>query len=181
MTMCSTTPLTYSQLQQLAMNAGFPSAQAPIMAQIALAESGGCPTSTNPTDNNGTQTSWGLWQISDGTHRILPGWSDPQANANMAYQKYKTQGLRAWGTYTNGAYKNMGPSTNTSGSSTPATNSALSGLPFNIGQAITSIQQTFVNAAEEIGIFLLAISIIILGVFILNSSEIKGLSKKVLA
>jgi hypothetical protein len=76
------------------------------MAAIALAESGGNPNATNPTDNGGTQTSWGLWQISNGTHgqpanNIL----SPAVNAQQAVAKYKQQGLGAWGTYTSGAYK----------------------------------------------------------------------------
>jgi len=80
---------------------------APLMAAIAMAESSGIAGNTNPTDNSGTQTSWGLWQISDGTH----GWSyggdpyDPVNNARVAIMKLKSQGLGAWGTYTSGAYK----------------------------------------------------------------------------
>jgi hypothetical protein len=111
---CSTTPLTQSQLQQLALNAGFPASVAPLMSAIALAESGGCPTATNPNDNNGTQTSWGLWQISNGTHSVLSGWNDAQTNANMAFQKYQSQGLRAWGSYTNGSYAQYLPGTSAS-------------------------------------------------------------------
>lgn len=78
-----------------------------LMAAIAMAESGGIAGNTNPTDNSGTQTSWGLWQISDGTH----GWSyggdpyDPVNNARVAIMKLHSQGLGAWGTYTSGAYK----------------------------------------------------------------------------
>jgi murein DD-endopeptidase MepM/ murein hydrolase activator NlpD len=105
--MATSTTLSPGTLVQLARNAGFSSAMAPIMAAIALAESGGNPNSTNPNDNGGRQTSWGLWQISDGTHNMPQGWSDPQTNANMAYQKYLSQGLGAWGTYTSGKYKDF--------------------------------------------------------------------------
>lgn len=136
---CSTTPLTQSQLQQLTLNAGFPSAMAQLMSAIAMAESGGCPTATNPTDNNGTQTSWGLWQISNGTHSVLSGWNDPQTNANMAYQKYKSQGLGAWGTYTSGSYKSFLNSDNSSSSSSSNSSNSSSGNPltdlFNSDQA----------------------------------------------
>lgn len=76
---------------------------APLMAAIALAESGGVPNNTNPTDNHGTQTSWGLWQVSNGTHQAYPNWSDPTANARIAQGKLNSQGLTAWGTYTNGS------------------------------------------------------------------------------
>jgi len=112
--------LTYSQLEQVWIQAGGSKAVAPLMAAIAKAESGGIAGNTNPTDNNGTQTSWGLWQISDGTH----GWSyggdpyDPLTNAKAAVMKYHSQGLAAWGTYTSGAYKqylqgNVPPGTGT--------------------------------------------------------------------
>jgi len=77
------------------------------MAAIALAESSGNPSAENDTDNNGTQTSWGLWQISNGTHS-WPGSADPlnpENNARYAVQKLADQGLGAWGTYTSGAYR----------------------------------------------------------------------------
>lgn len=99
--------LTYSQLESVWIKAGGSKAMAPLMAAIALAESSGIAGNTNPTDNSGTQTSWGLWQISDGTH----GWSyggdpyDPVNNARVAIMKLHSQGLTAWGTYSSGAYK----------------------------------------------------------------------------
>ena len=97
---------TYSQLEELWIQAGGPRALAPLMAAIALAESAGDPGAENKTDNNGTQTSWGLWQISDGTHnQPAPDILTPLGNARAAVAKYNTQGLGAWGTYTSGAYK----------------------------------------------------------------------------
>ena len=98
--------LTYGQLEQLWISAGGSKALAPLMAAIALAESSGNPGATNPTDNNGTQTSWGLWQISDGTHnQPAPDILTPLGNAKAAVAKYEQQGLSAWGTYDSGAYK----------------------------------------------------------------------------
>lgn len=98
--------LTYGQLEQTWIQAGGNRGLAPLMAAIALAESSGDPEATNPTDNNGTQTSWGLWQISDGTHN-MPSADilTPLGNARAAVAKYRTQGLSAWGTYDSGAYK----------------------------------------------------------------------------
>lgn len=97
---------SYGQLEELWVSAGGSRTMAPLMAAIALAESGGDPAAENPADNGGKQTSWGLWQISDGTHNqpannIL----DPRVNARQAVAKYQAQGLGAWGTYTSGAYK----------------------------------------------------------------------------
>lgn len=79
---------------------------APIMAAIGMAESGGESTATNPHDNNGRQTSWGIWQISNGTHnKPVSDILNPDVNAQQAVKKFKVQGLRAWGTYSSGAYK----------------------------------------------------------------------------
>jgi hypothetical protein len=97
---------TYGQLETLWTNAGGSKALAPLMAAIALAESGGNPQATNPDDNGGTQTSWGLWQISNGTHdQPAPGILTPMINAQQAVAKYQAQGLGAWGTYTSGDYR----------------------------------------------------------------------------
>jgi hypothetical protein len=99
------THYNYGQLEQLWINAGGSKTLAPLMAAIAMAESGGNSDAENRTDNNGTQTSWGLWQISDGTHNEpVPNILDASVNARAAVQKWKDQGLGAWGTYTSGAY-----------------------------------------------------------------------------
>ena len=101
--------LTYAQMEQVWIQAGGSPALAPLMAAIGEAESGGWAGATNPTDNNGTQTSWGVWQISNGTHSSpAPGGADvydPVENAKLAVGKLKGQGLGAWGTYTSGAYR----------------------------------------------------------------------------
>jgi Lysozyme like domain len=103
--MAAVTRYTYAQLEQLWVNAGGPASAAPVAAAIAEAESGGNPQATNPTDNYGTQTSWGLWQISDGTHsQPVPGILDPVTNAQAAVAKYKASGWSPWGTYQSGAY-----------------------------------------------------------------------------
>ena len=103
---CSGTVYSYAQLEGLWINAGGSAALAPTMAAVALAESGGCSTALNATDNGGTQSSFGLWQISTGTHTApSSSWSSGPANAQLAVQKYASQGLAAWGTYTSGAYK----------------------------------------------------------------------------
>jgi hypothetical protein len=95
---------SYGQLETLWTQAGGPKTLAPLMAAIALAESGGNPAALNKTDNGGTQTSVGLWQVSTGTHSYPANWATPQGNAAEAVAKYKSQGLGAWGTYTSGAY-----------------------------------------------------------------------------
>ena len=103
--------LSYAQLKAVWLDAAKgtqygTNAWASLMAAIAEAESGGNPDATNPTDNGGTQTSWGLWQISLGNHAApSPNWNNPTVNAQLAIGKLEGQGLSAWGTYTSGAYR----------------------------------------------------------------------------
>jgi hypothetical protein len=103
--------LSYAQLKAVWLDAAKgtqygTNAWASLMAAIAEAESGGNPDATNPTDNGGTQTSWGLWQISLGNHAApSPNWNNPTVNAQLAIGKLEGQGLTAWGTYTSGAYR----------------------------------------------------------------------------
>jgi len=96
--------LTYAQLEQVWLQAAQGTkyntqAWAALMAAIAEAESSGRTDATNPTDNGGAQTSWGLWQISLGNHNApSPQWADPVTNAKLAIGKLNSQGLGAWGT-----------------------------------------------------------------------------------
>lgn len=88
---------TYAQLEGLWINAGGSATIAPLMAAIAMAESGGRSDAKNPSG------ATGLWQI---LGNPFPGNAlDPATNAKMAVAKYKSQGLKAWTTYTNGAYE----------------------------------------------------------------------------
>ena len=88
---------SYAQLEDLWVQAGGPPRLAPLMAAIAMAESSGDPGARNPSGASG------LWQI---LGQPFPGnVFDPYTNAQMAVWKWKVQGLRAWETYTSGAYK----------------------------------------------------------------------------
>jgi hypothetical protein len=113
------TKYTYAQLEGLWINAGGPKLVAPVAAAIALAESGGCSSDLNPTDNGGTQTSVGLWQVSNGTHQYPAAWTSAAGNAAEAVAKYTGAGnsFSPWGTYKSGAYTAY-----LNGSTTPDTN-----------------------------------------------------------
>lgn len=87
--------LTAKEVAALAIKAGFPSNVVPTMVAIAKAESGFNEKAKNSID------ACGLWQI----HPYQAGCLDAFGNAMMAIAKYQSQGLRAWSTYTNGAYK----------------------------------------------------------------------------
>lgn len=136
--------LTFQQLEDVWMANGGSASYAPLMAAIAMAESGGNPTALNPTDNHGTQSSYGLWQISTGTHTAPnPNWADPNVNAQLAMGKLQSQGLGAWGAYSSGAYKRFLPSplTGVAGSG----QYALGGsevAPGQFGQSPTGSQST---------------------------------------
>lgn len=123
------TDYSYAQLETLWINAGGPKALAPLAAAIAEAESGGNSDALNPNDNGGTQSSFGLWQISTGTHTPpSPSWANPAVNAQLAVGKWKGAGnsFSPWGTYDSGAYKaflnnSTSPDPNVPGSSTQLT------------------------------------------------------------
>lgn len=106
---------TYAQMMSLWIEAAAPklgkaaaTALAPIAAAIGEAESGGNASALNPNDNNGTQSSFGVWQISTGTHTPpSPNWANPAVNASLAVDKYVGAGRSwsPWGTYDSGAYR----------------------------------------------------------------------------
>lgn len=98
------TKYTYAQLEGLWINAGGSTADAPIMAAIAMAESAGCSAAFNPSGASG------LWQVECPVNsQYIPGGCgnafNAQDNAKAAVAIRKAQGLTAWSTYTNGAYK----------------------------------------------------------------------------
>lgn len=118
------TTYSYAQLEGLWIKAGGPRDKAPLMAAIAEAESGGNSDAHNPSGASG------LWQILGNPFPGNP--FDPATNARMAVAKYKSQGLGAWVTYTNGAYKQYlsnktSPDGNVPGSPTAATAQAVAG------------------------------------------------------
>ena len=154
----------YGQLEELWIKAGGSQSLAPLMAAIALAESGGNPDANNYTDNNGTQTSWGLWQVSNGTHSMpVNNINDPLVNAQQAVQKYDQQGLSAWGTYDSGAYQkyyqgNVPPSSLPQGG--PGSNAAAgqqytttASTGLDVGSALKEMGELFHGAAQGLNWF----------------------------
>lgn len=108
------TKLTYAQIEGVWIQAGGDPKLAPLMAAIAMAESGGHPFEINDTPSTGDY-SVGLWQINYynglaqsrtaafGTPEALR--RDPLAQARAAISLSKSQGLSAWTTYTRGTYQ----------------------------------------------------------------------------
>jgi hypothetical protein len=104
--------LSYSQIQTLWINNGGSKTLAPIMAAIAIAESGG---RTDALNSKAPDYSVGLWQINY-YGSMLAGrtkaygspaqlMADPNRQAKAAISILHGQGLGAWSTYTSGAYK----------------------------------------------------------------------------
>jgi hypothetical protein len=168
--------LTYAQLEGDWNRAGGPPADAALMAAIAEAESGGDASQYNPTDNAGAQTSWGLWQISTGTHAApAPNWNDPLENAKLAVAKFRDQGLGAWGTYDSGAYRQylqgaVPPNLNVPGAAAAggATLAGFSLNPFSdiaqVGSAITGFGTTVRNVAITAPVVLAGAALVIFGI-----------------
>lgn len=96
-----------SGLEALWESAGGSPGTAFTAAEIAMAESSGNSAAMNYTDNGGTQTSVGLWQVSTGTHNYPAAWRTPAGNAAEAVAKYTGAGgnFSPWGTYVTGAYQ----------------------------------------------------------------------------
>lgn len=106
--------LSYAQLMGLWINAGGSAGSAPVAAAIALAESGGNPTSHNPRPPD---DSYGLWQINmlgsmGPARRQQYGLKsntdlyDPATNARVAViMSNKGANFRPWSTFTSGAYR----------------------------------------------------------------------------
>ena len=87
-----------SALEALWVRAGGPRQLAPLMADIALAESGGDPNvnyNHGPGDG-GVHVAAGLWQILGHPAGNFGSVYDPLENAKMAVAKWRQQGLGAW-------------------------------------------------------------------------------------
>ena len=136
------TQYTYAQLEGLWINNGGSTSLAPLMAAIALAESGG---DSSALDNNPSTGDYsvGLWQINyyDGLLSSRTAQfgspsslqSNPNAQAAAAVAIEQEQGLSAWTTYTSGAYQaymNAGttPDTSVGGTSTGTAQGTDAGL-----------------------------------------------------
>lgn len=107
-------PLSFAEIAAVARQAGFTAAQAQTMAAIAMAESGGSYWAVGDnfavqgaTRNPAARYDRGLFQINSihSQYDAAKLVSDPLYNAKAAYAIFKSQGLGAWSTYNNGAYK----------------------------------------------------------------------------
>jgi hypothetical protein len=100
--------LSDNQLAALLRKAGVSAGDAAYLVAIAHPESSADPAEVQQGQPYDT-TGWGLWQITPGNSEpgvaVDQGLLSPQANANAAAAKLKSQGLDAWTTYTSGKYQ----------------------------------------------------------------------------
>jgi hypothetical protein len=96
---------TIQQLQQILRQAGWSENLIPIMSAIGMAESSGRSNALN--NRAGSEYSVGIWQINLLAHREYsrPQMEDALQNARAALAIYRREGLRAWGSYTDGRYR----------------------------------------------------------------------------
>jgi hypothetical protein len=99
--------LSAADIAGYAQNAGFSGVDLVNAVAVALAESGGDPGAVGDLDLT-PGGSVGLWQINLKAHPDLAGLdlTDPQTNANAAYQVYSDAGnsFGPWTTWKTGAY-----------------------------------------------------------------------------
>lgn len=139
-----------AQLEALWIGAGGKVSQAPIMAAIAMAESGG-----NPKAKNASGAS-GLWQIMMPVNAgDVPGGAgnvfDPQANAKAAVKILNSQGLGAWTTYTTGAYTQFLKQAKDAMSVVDTGHSTLDNVLNAPANAVNAVTQPITSTADAIG------------------------------
>lgn len=99
--------LSYGQVKQLALNAGFTGQSANTITAIVYAESGGNTAAFAPNDGGKGYNSYGLAQI-NGIHTGAVNAVDPQTSLNMAYQiSNNGTNFKPWSTYNNGQYQDF--------------------------------------------------------------------------
>lgn len=178
------TAYSYAELEGLWVKNGGSKALAPVMAAIAMAESGGCSSAENPSGASG------LWQI---LGNPFPGDAfNPNVNAKMAVSKYKSQGLGAWTTYTGGQYKQylkgkVPPNVNVNGGNANSGNSSGGGCPSFFSSPVGwvtcnslggagSIGKYFldpIDALERVGLVIFGGILILIGIAILGFGPAK--------
>lgn len=172
---------SFAELEQLWRTAGGLAWLAPVMAAIALAESGGDPGSVNH-NTNGT-TDVGLWQINSVWGHLQT--ADPLGNARSAVAVYNKQGLFAWSSYKSGAYtkymptgaapKNPGPGVEKGGVQGGLLDTVVPGGE-TIKQAGSTIGDlvgmlTSLDTWRRLGEVVLGIALVLMGLRSLTGSE----------
>lgn len=169
---------SYAQLEQFWINAGGPANEAAVAAAVALAESGGDPTSWNRCGNS-AGTDQGLWQINDFYNPYFAKSGnayDPAQNAQAAVYYWKQRGWKDWVTYTTGAYlKYLKSGVAPSAAGIPAgfTIPGVPNIPNPLSPSswISGIASAFgipdlKDGAERLGLIILGATLLFIGIYL---------------
>ena len=184
--MPSSSKLSAAQIATAMRKAGWPESAIPIGVAIAYAESGGDPKAVNHANRNGS-SDYGLFQINT-VHKALlksGNWADPVDNAKMALKVYKDAGNRwtPWSTYNHGSYKKFYKASANYGSAdlSDPTNTEDGAVNSLTGSGATTMftlgylgDQAF---WRRFAIGLLAVLLIIVGIWIIFRQPIAGAAK----
>ena len=185
--MPSSSKLSAAQIATAMRKAGWPESAIPIGVAIAYAESGGDPKAVNHANRNGS-SDYGLFQINT-VHKALlksGNWADPIDNAKMALKVYKDAGNRwtPWSTYNHGSYKKFYKASANYGSTdlpnpTNTKDGAVNSLTGG-GGATTMFTLGYLGDQafwRRFAIGLLAVLLIIVGIWIIFRQPIAGAAK----
>lgn len=166
------------------------------MAAIAGAESGGDPAAKGGPNSDGSY-DLGLWQINDKAHPEITSmnWKDPLLNAREAFNVFQSQGFDAWVSYHDSSSKAYNAKSHADylknlkvieGWDTPMSDDDMkriesgndplsSGVPglipqnplSGVGGWISSITGWLGEEFKVIGVFLLAVIILVVGVLLI--------------
>ncbi|MGH9071970.1 MAG: hypothetical protein ACRDX8_12605 [Acidimicrobiales bacterium] len=165
------TAYTVAEMAQLWLDANGEPNVAYIMGAVGDSESGGNAGIVNTTDNGGTQSAVGLWQLSTGNHTYPAAWLTPAGNAAGAVAKYRAGGFGPWSgdAYFAGAGAGL-----LNGSTTipAAAKAAQAGGPaLKLGAAsappTTSGAAGFGSLLERLGETVLGVGLVVVGLYIL--------------
>lgn len=166
--------LSAGEISEYATLAGFSGDNVKIAVAVALAESGG---DTNAHNTKPPDDSYGLWQINmlgalgparrkqfhlSNNERLF----DPQTNAYAAYGIWKSNGWKAWTTYTSGEYKSHADS----GSLVQDLKDKVPNI--DVAGAVSSAGKNIYKGASNLTGVIVAIVLLVLGVVILLRNQI---------
>lgn len=164
-----------------------------LMAAIALAESGGNTQAHNPKPPD---DSYGLWQINmigklgperRKAFKISSNSElfDPKKNADAMIKILDQQGLKAWSTYTNGAYKkyskgkfDLSKNNDENLDGKADEDNGLFGINGAIRESVGAFTKTIETFALNTGAIVLAGLLLVLGVVILLRSPVAAVASK---
>lgn len=188
--------LSRAEIANVMRRAGWPESAIPVGVAIALAESGGNPRAVNTKNRNGSR-DYGLFQINTVHGSLLKqgDWADPVDNAKMALKVYRDSGSkwRPWATYNSGSYRKFftsKPGGNPTLTVTPPDPDGEKSFAEGLADGMTGTAAPVLGTGlftlgfigttafwQRFGIALLAVLLIIVGVWIVFRQPLTDLGK----